>query len=101
MTVVAPPRPPRPDDREALIEEARRRARRRRWGYGLALLFLLALGLGLYFGGRHGGGFAQTGRGSAGPADRAGRDPQDHRRGGACRAAPRLGDERSCALVDA
>ena len=78
MTVVAPPRPPRPDDREALIEEARRRARRRRWGYGLALLFLLALGLGLYFGGRHGGGSAQTGRGSAGPA--AGSPAEEARR---------------------
>ncbi len=46
MTVTAPPRPPRLDDRvdhdaakvealEALIEEARRRARRRRIRYGV------------------------------------------------------------------
>ena len=59
MTITAPPRPPgsdtpnvprrphftEPDDREALIEEARKRARRRRRGYGAcALLGAAAVG---------------------------------------------------------
>jgi photosystem II stability/assembly factor-like uncharacterized protein len=70
VTVAAPPRPPRPDDHEALIEEARRRTRRRRWGYGLALLFVLSGALGLYFGSGHGGGSARTGRSGGGPAVR-------------------------------
>lgn len=70
MSVAAPPRPPRPDDAEALIEEARRRARRRRWGYGALVLALLSGALGLYFGSRHGGGSTRTGHGGGGPAAR-------------------------------
>lgn len=70
MSVAAPPRPPRSDDPEALIEEARRRARRRRRGYGIAVLALLAMGLGLYFGSGHGGGSSRAGRGAAGPRAR-------------------------------
>jgi photosystem II stability/assembly factor-like uncharacterized protein len=69
VSVAAPPRPPRPDELEALIEEARRRARRRRWGYGISFL-LLALAVGLYFGiGRGGGGGAgRNGHGGPQPA---------------------------------
>lgn len=37
MTVTAPSRPPEPEELEALIEEARRRARQRRRGYAAAL----------------------------------------------------------------
>src|SRR6476469_5127855 len=59
VTITAPPRPPgshtpsvprrphftKPGDREALIEEARKRARRRRRGYGAcALLGAAAVG---------------------------------------------------------
>src|SRR6184192_1916989 len=58
MTVIAPPRPPRPgapDDPEALIEEARRRARRRRLWYAAAAL-LAAAGLAAVFGRGHGDG---------------------------------------------
>jgi hypothetical protein len=49
MTVAAPPRPPRRDDPEALIEEARQRARRRRAYGALALLALLVAGA-IWFG---------------------------------------------------
>ena len=55
MNVVAPPRPPAPEDLDALIEEARRRARRRRLAYGLCLL-CLGVAAGLYFGINRGGG---------------------------------------------
>ena len=66
MSVISPPRPPRPSDLvdrdelealvEALIEEARQRARRRRQRNGACvLLAVLAVG-GLYFGLDRGGG---------------------------------------------
>jgi photosystem II stability/assembly factor-like uncharacterized protein len=63
VRIVAPPRPPHPDnDAEALIEEARRRARRRRAAYGMAFL-LVAAAFGLYFGiGGGGGGKEHTAR---------------------------------------
>jgi photosystem II stability/assembly factor-like uncharacterized protein len=78
VTVGAPPRPPRPDELEALIEEARRRARRRRWGYGIALL-LAGAALGLYFGiGRGGNGGSGSGR--PGPAPAAQSPAQEARR---------------------
>lgn len=72
MTITAPPRPPgshtpndprlpdltEPDDHEALIEEARKRARRRRRGYGAcALLGAAAVGfLGFHNAYGHAGG---------------------------------------------
>lgn len=48
MTVTAPPRPPGPDELEALIEEARRRARRRRRGYALVVGLAVLVGLVVY-----------------------------------------------------
>jgi hypothetical protein len=72
LTVTAPPRPPRPDESEALIEEARRRARRRRRWYGLCLLLALGLGLGLYLAvGRNGG----SGGGQPASSARTSRQP--------------------------
>jgi photosystem II stability/assembly factor-like uncharacterized protein len=62
VSVVAPPRPPRSDDRsevealEALIEEARRRARLRRRRCAAAALVGAATALLAYFGFNHGGG---------------------------------------------
>jgi photosystem II stability/assembly factor-like uncharacterized protein len=62
MTITAPPRrprheaEPRHDDREALIEEARRRARRRRAVYGLAALAAGAATVGILVGLGSGGG---------------------------------------------
>jgi hypothetical protein len=49
MGVIAPPQPqqPLPDDLEALIEEARRRARRRRLAYVSAGVLVLAAGAGI------------------------------------------------------
>ncbi|MBA3735277.1 MAG: hypothetical protein H0W90_08775 [Actinobacteria bacterium] len=58
MTVSAPPRPPlapSPDELEALIKEARRRAWRRRLAYVLSL-FVVGGALGLYFAVGPGGG---------------------------------------------
>jgi hypothetical protein len=65
MTIESPPRPSQPEDLDALIEEARRRARRRRWG---VLLILAALGAILYLIVGHGGG-------GGGSASRAGPSP--------------------------
>ena len=62
MTVSAPPRHTRRErepgrtEREALIEEARRRARRRRVAYGLSILAAAALGAGIFVGLDQGGG---------------------------------------------
>ncbi len=62
MTVEAPPRPPSPNEAEALIEEARRRARRRRLGYAATLVLAALVGGGLYLGfhGNGGGGSASN-----------------------------------------
>jgi photosystem II stability/assembly factor-like uncharacterized protein len=67
MSVAAPPRPPRHDDLEALIEEARRRARRRRFAYG-SFLLLAGVALGLYFGIGRGGNGGSGGNAHGGPA---------------------------------
>jgi hypothetical protein len=48
MTLLAPPKPPSPEDLEALIEEARRRARRRRLAYLAATVLAVAAGAGIY-----------------------------------------------------
>lgn len=48
MTITAPSRPPEPDELEALIEEARRRARRRRRGYAAALGLAVLVGALVY-----------------------------------------------------
>jgi photosystem II stability/assembly factor-like uncharacterized protein len=62
MTLSAPPRrlrrerEPGQTEREALIEEARRRARRRRAAYGLSILVAVAAGAGLLAGIDRGGG---------------------------------------------
>lgn len=48
MTLLAPPKPPSPEDLEALIEEARRRARRRRLKYATATLLAVAAGAAAY-----------------------------------------------------
>ena len=73
MTIAAPPRPPRShtpsvprrphftDDREALIEEARKRARQRRRGYGAcALLGVAAVGFLSFHNAYGSGGAAAT-----------------------------------------
>jgi hypothetical protein len=82
VTVEAPPRPPSPDEAEAVIEEARRRARRRRLGYAAALLLAALLGGGLYLGfhgGGSGGGSASKGESS--PNGGAGaQQPSSHAR---------------------
>jgi WD40 repeat protein len=71
MTVTAPPRPPMPQEldavgADALIEEARRRARRRRMCYA-ALAAVAAAGtfLGLHRGGGGSGGSGSPGSGSS------------------------------------
>jgi hypothetical protein len=48
MTTIAPPRPPAPEDLEALIEEARRRARRRRLASAASVVLALAVAGGVY-----------------------------------------------------
>jgi hypothetical protein len=48
MTQLAPPKPSPPDELEALIEEARRRARRRRLAYLAATVLAVAFGAGIY-----------------------------------------------------
>jgi hypothetical protein len=70
VTVDAPPRPPGPDEAEALIEEARERARRRRRWYGIAVVLALLAGGGLYlaFGQGGGGGPAPQGGAAGGGA---------------------------------
>jgi hypothetical protein len=65
MTVEIPPRPPHPDEVEALIEEARRRARRRRLGYAAALVLAVLLAAGLYLGFHGNGGGGSTSKGAA------------------------------------
>ena len=63
MSVLAPPEPPRLDDPEALIREARERQRRRRIRLAAVLALLLASGLGIGFGLTRGGGSTASGRG--------------------------------------
>ncbi len=65
MIVDAPPRPPQPDELEAVIREARRRARRRRAVYGLAALLAAGAALAAYFA-FGGGGATPTRRPAAG-----------------------------------
>jgi hypothetical protein len=49
-TVIAPPKPPRLDDLEALIEEARRRTRARRLAYAAAALLAVLVGAAVWGG---------------------------------------------------
>jgi hypothetical protein len=89
VTVDAPPRPPGPDEAEALIEEARERARRRRWWYGIAIVLALLAGGGLYagFGGGGGGGSTVHGRPSSGGGGAG--QPSSHAHGQSFTNAPR------------
>lgn len=48
VSVAAPPQPPRPEDQEALIEEARARQRRRRMRIAAGAVALVATGLGVH-----------------------------------------------------
>jgi photosystem II stability/assembly factor-like uncharacterized protein len=83
MSVVAPSRPPRGDDPDALIEEARERAkRRRRRGALLALLALASTGVGLTLGSGGGGRSAlprRTGSGANANAGSRAKESQEAR----------------------
>lgn len=65
MAVAAPPKPPRPDELEALIREARARQRKRRLGTAAVVALLAGSAIVLYA--VLGGGNPSTLRGGAGP----------------------------------
>jgi dipeptidyl aminopeptidase/acylaminoacyl peptidase len=86
MSTTLPPAPPRtprvesPQDLEALIEEARRRARRRRAWYGLSAMLAAGATVAGFWGFSNGGGGGTGERGAAArPAARASASPQQSR----------------------
>jgi hypothetical protein len=82
VPVEAPPRrPDAPDELEAVIKEARRRARRRRLGYAATLVLATLLGGGLYLGFHGSGGSGSGSKGESSPNGGAGaQQPSSHAR---------------------